>query len=178
MSWGPDIGTPFLLEKVVSESFTVSDTDAIRPSIVQATLNPVIPVLPAVDTVVVQVGNNLWTGTAFKFVIERALQQIFDVLRENQYPEGAGLVNFAYLAVVDQNGSLKNDVVVGDGALHPVLTEDVVIVEYRWAASGAGANSGGTSNTGAGGAGSSTNRRGQLERIRQYIREELAASAA
>ena len=162
----------------MSESFTVSDTDVVRPSIVQATLDLTVPVLPAVDTVVVQVGDNLWTGTSFRFVIERALQQIFDVLKEAQYPEGAGLVNFAYLPVVDLNGSLKSGVIVGDGALHPVLTEDAVVVEYRWAASGASVDSGGTSNTGAGGAGSTTNRRGQLERIRQYIREELAAPAA
>jgi hypothetical protein len=111
-------------------------------------------------------------------VIDRALQQIFDALREAQYPEGAGLVNFAHLPVVDVNGSLKSNVVIGDGALHPVLTEDAIIVQYRWAASGASTTSGGTSNTGAGGAGSSTNRRGQLERIRQYIREELATIAA
>lgn len=163
----------------MSESFVVTDTDAKRPSIVQATLNPAIPVLPAVDTLTVQVGANLWTGTEFRRVIDRALDDIQQALREQNWPEGALAVDFAHVPVVaGLNGSNKADVVVGNAALHPVLTEDAVIVEYRWAASGASATSGGTSITGAGGAGSSTNREGQLARVRQYIREELALPAA
>lgn len=158
----------------MSTRFTLSDADYNKPSIATDGGDLTLVLAPAAGAFVVEIGDNLWVGTQFRHQINRALEQIRDKLREAQWPDGALATNFATIAGVD---TPKGDIVVGNAASAPAITEDGIRVSYNIPASGAGADSGGTSASGGGGFGSSVNRDAIFEYFKDEILELLSTTA-
>lgn len=156
----------------MSTRFTLSDADYNQPSIGFDGGDLTLAATPAADSVVVEVGDNLWVGTQFRHQIVRALEQMVDKLREAQWPQGA--VNYASIAGID---TPKGQIDVGSGANAPAITEDGIRIAYNWPVSGAGADSGGTNVTGTGGQGSSVNRAAAIGLIQTEILELLSTTA-
>lgn len=158
----------------MSERFTLSDADFNQPSIAKDGGDLTLVFAPAAGAFVVEVGDNLWVGTEFRQRITRALEQMRDALREAQWPDGALATNYATMAGVE---TPKGQIVVGNAASAPAITEAGLRISYNIPISGAGADSGGTSASGGGGFGSSTNRGAILDLIIGEILELLSTTA-
>ncbi len=161
----------------MSTRFTVSDSDFNKSEIATDGGDLTATLAPSAGEFVVEVGDNLWVAgsSEFRRLIERALQQMIDVLREAQWPDGTLATDFATLAAVP---AVKGDVVVGNAAVAPAITEDGFRISYNIPLSGApSADSGGSNESGMGGFGSSTNRNVWARKVQDFIRETLAAPA-
>lgn len=160
----------------MSTRFLMADSDFNKSEIITDGGDLTLVLAPAAGQLVIEVGDNLWVqgGTQFRLLIQRALQQMLDVLREAQWPNGALATDFATLAAVN---SVKSAVIVGNAASAPAITEDGLRISYNIPVIGAGADSGGTNRSGMGGAGSTTNRNVIARKIQDFIRETLAAPA-
>lgn len=102
--------------------------------------------------------GDLIHNSANRFEVDRAIQQMVDVLREAQWPDGALATDFAYLLTPPD---VKGSVVIGNAAQFPDLLgdENMIFITYNSFA--------GT------GQGSSSNYQSAFGVLRNFIREAL-----
>lgn len=140
--------------------YSEADRDVVKTLITEAAQDMTAAIAEAAGALSISVGTNVLTGVK-RFEVDRAIQQISDVLREAQFPEGPGATTYAYLASLP---GVKSQVVVGNGANLPALTvtEDAVVVSYN---AFHGTSQGG-----------SHPYQVAISKIRNHIRESLAAA--
>ena len=158
----------------MSTRFTLSDADYNKPSIAVDAGDLTATLAPAVDTFVVEVGDSLWVGTEFRHQIVRSLDQIKDKLREAQWPDGASATDYATMAGVD---TPKGNIVVGNAAAAPAITEDGIRISYNLPLSATAPTGVSTNVTGMAGSGSSVNRGAVFDLIKDEILELLSTVA-
>lgn len=144
----------------MGQQFTASNNDANgHPNITQAAkaLTGIgSGFAAAAGELIVTVGDNLFTDIKRK-ELDIAIQQISDVLREAQWPDGALATDYGYLLATPD---VKGSVVVGSIAAiaDDTFTEDSVAITYNGFAD----------------AGSSLNYGNAVDSIRDFIREALS----
>lgn len=138
--------------------YSVIDRDVVTSAIDIAAQDMALAISEPVGSISVSVGENL-LNTAQRFQVDRALQQLRDVLREAQWPVGE---NFVYFTAVP---AVKGQAVIESGAELPLATldEDGVLISYNiFYGSGAG----------------SSHQYGvAVDKIRNAIREQLSVAA-
>ena len=140
--------------------FTVTDRDIVESVIVASAQDMTVAIAAAAGEVAICVGANL-LDTDSRFVVERAIQEMRDVLREAQWPEGALATNFVH--EVDPAIQTKIQVVQGNAAdiAAVVLTENSIAIIYGQLF-GAGQ-------------GSSVNYRNAIEKLKNGISRRLSS---
>lgn len=155
----------------MSTRYTISDADAVA---LFDGGDLTVAATPVAGNYIIEVGDNIWDET-FRSRIHIAIGHLLDSLREAQWPVGPLAVSFASIAALE---TPKGQVVTGNGANAPAITEDGIRIAYQLPITGAGPTSGGTGLGGMGGSGSSVNKLSNITRkMRQVIRESLATIA-
>jgi len=131
VSWGPDIGTPFLQENSV-DKVTVSDIADSKPSMV-VSVEAAAALTVGAGELMIAVGTNVKDINNQRVV--SALQLLRDHLRETQYPVGPLAVNMVNSVPPGHLTPVTNVAAI------PVLTEDDAIIAYGATFYGAGNSS-------------------------------------
>ncbi|KKN23614.1 hypothetical protein LCGC14_0903160 [marine sediment metagenome] len=140
--------------------FSVAGRDIVESVIVASAQDLTIAIAAAAGEIAIIVGANL-LNTKDRFRVDRAIQEMRDVLREDQWPEGAFATNFAHEVITLET---KVGLTTGNAAdiAAAVLTEDSIALIYG--------------NLFGAGQGSSVNYASAIRKLRDEIRRRLSST--
>jgi len=142
----------------VGTRFSVTGRDVVATEVVIAVADMTLAIATVAEEVAILVGDNINTGE-FRMQVDRSIQEVMDVLREAQWPEGALATNSASELTVLIG---KPGVIVANAADIPAasLSESSIVLAH-----------GGISG---GGQGSSAAYQVAFDKLRRFIRESLS----